>query len=205
MTGNQTRRARGRPQTFDRVRALDVAVDAYMRDGIEAVSINGICRRAKVSKPGLYREFGAEDQFLAAALAHYHETVLAPGMAILAADRPFRETLDALIDFATSEETADAPAGCLLATMRTQRGELGPAAAERVEQLGAEVVQAFAAWLDRCERKGEIQLPAPLETVATYVDAQVTLMANRMSEGHDRQLVRSHAYLAFSILNPSRS
>ena len=48
-----------------------------------------------------------------AALTRYNETVLGPVLATLSDDRPFRETMDSLIDLATREETPDVPSGCL--------------------------------------------------------------------------------------------
>lgn len=200
MTDDSTKRARGRPKTFDRARTLDVATDSYWRDGVESVSLNEICRRAGVSKPGLYREFGGEDQLMDAALTRYSATVLGPMLATLANDRPFRETLDALIDFATREETPDVPSGCLFANMRTSRGRLGPVTGEHVEELREGAVGAYAAWLERCASRGEIELPAPIETTATYVDAQITMMVNRVASGEDPGTVRAHADLAFAVL-----
>ena len=200
MTDDSTKRARGRPKTFDRDRTLDVAIDSYWRDGVESVALNEICRRAGVSKPGLYREFGGEDQLMDAALTRYSATVLGPMLATLADDRPFRETLDALIDFATREETPDVPSGCLFANMRTSRGRLGPVTGEHVEELREGAVGAYAAWLERCASRGEIELPAPIETTATYVDAQITMMVNQVAAGEDPDTVRAHAALAFAVL-----
>jgi AcrR family transcriptional regulator len=205
MTGDSTKRARGRPKTFDRARTLEVAIDSYWRDGVESVSVNEICRRAKVSKPGLYREFGDEDQLMDAALTHYSETVLGPVLATLSDDRPFRETLDSLIEFATREETPDVPSGCLFAKMRSFRWRLGPVTGEHVDRLRTEAVAAYAAWLQRWADQGDIELPAPIEMTATYVDAQLTMMLTRVSAGEDPATVRAHAHLAFAVLtNPCR-
>jgi AcrR family transcriptional regulator len=200
MAGDSIKRTRGRPKTFDRARTLDVAIDSYWRDGIDAVSLNEICRRAGVSKPGLYREFGGEDQLMDAALTHYAETVLAPVLASLSQDRPFQETLDSLVDFATREETPDVPSGCLFAKMRSFRWRLGPVTGEHVDALREDAVAAYAAWLQRCAADGEIELPAPLETTAGYVDAQLTMMVTRVAIGDDPATVRAHARLAFALL-----
>lgn len=205
MTGDTTTRRRGRPKTFDRARTLDVAIDSYWRDGVDAVSVNEICRRAKISKPGLYREFGGEDQLMDAALTHYSETVLAPVLATLSDDRPFQETLDSLIEFATREETPDVPSGCLFAKMRSFRWRLGPVTGEHVDKLRTDAVAAYAAWLQRCADQGEIELPAPLEITATYVDAQLTMMLTRISAGEDPATVRAHAHLAFARLTDPNS
>ena len=204
MTGDSTKRARGRPKTFDRARTLDVAIDAYWRDGVDSVSVNEICRRAKISKPGLYREFGGEDQLMDAALTRYSETVLGPVLATLSDDRPFRETLDSLIDFVTREETPDVPSGCLFAKMRSFRWQLGPLTGKHVDELRENAVGAYAAWLERCANQGQIQLPAPIEITATYVDAQLTMMLTQISAGEDPDMVRAHATLAFAMLtNPN--
>ena len=204
MTGDSIKRTRGRPKTFDRARTLDVAIDSYWRDGIDAVSLNEICRRAGVSKPGLYREFGGEDQLMDEALTHYADTVLAPVLASLSQDRPFQETLDSLVDFATREETPDVPSGCLFAKMRSFRWRLGPVTGEHVDTLRDDAVAAYAAWLQRCANKGDIELPAPIEMTATYVDAQLTMMLTRVSAGEDPDTVRAHAHLAFSMLTDRR-
>jgi AcrR family transcriptional regulator len=205
MTGDTTTRRRGRPKTFDRARTLEVAIDSYWRDGVDAVSVNEICRRAKISKPGLYREFGGEDQLMDAALTHYSETVLAPVLATLSDDRPFQETLDSLIEFATREETPDVPSGCLFAKLRNYRWRLGPVTGEHVDKLRTDAVAAYAAWLQRCADQGEIELPAPLEITATYVDAQLTMMLTRISAGEDPATVRAHAHLAFALLTDPNS
>ncbi len=205
MADDATGRARGRPKTFDRDRTLGVAIDNYWRDGADSVSVNEICRRAGVSKPGLYREFGGEDQLMDAALARYGETVLGPVLASLSEDRSFRETLDSLIDFATREGTAEVPSGCLFAKMRCVRSRLGPVTGERVDKLHEDAVAAYGAWLEHSAQAGEIELPAPIETVATYVDAQLTMMLNRISAGEDPDTVRAHADLAFTVLGSPNS
>lgn len=204
MAVDSTRRARGRPKTFDRDRVLEVAIDSYWRDGVDATSVNEICRRAKTSKPGLYREFGSEDHLMDAALTLYGETVLGPVLAKLDDDRPFRETLAFLIDFTTREETPDVPSGCLFAKMRSCRRRLGPVTGEHVDTLRQGAVAAYAAWLKRCADKGEIQLPASLEQTATYVDAQLTMVLTRVSAGEDPGTVRAHANLAFAVLTGAK-
>lgn len=200
MSSEPVKRARGRPKTFDRNHTLDVAMDGYWREGIEAVSVNEICRRANVSKPGLYREFGGEDELLDAALTRYYETVLAPVMATLTEDRPFRQTLDSMIEYATTPASSESPAGCLFAKMRTARGHLGPKTGEHVDRLRDQGVAVFAAWLEERAQRGEITLPASVETTAGYVDAQLNLILNRIAAGDDPDTVRAHAYLAFAVL-----
>ncbi|MEM7327081.1 MAG: TetR/AcrR family transcriptional regulator [Actinomycetota bacterium] len=204
MTGDSTKRARGRPKTFDRARTLDVAIDSYWRDGLDVVSVNEICRRAGISKPGLYREFGGEDQLMDAALAHYAETVLAPVLAKLSDDRSFQETLDDLVAYATRKETPEVPSGCLFAKMRSFRWRLGPVTGEHVDRLRAEAVAAYAAWLQRCADADEIDLPAPVEITAGFVEAQLTMMLTQTALGEDPETLRAHARLTFAVFTTPR-
>lgn len=92
---------------------------SYWGDGPTAVSINEICRRAGVSKPGLYREFGNEDDLKTAALESYRELVLSQLFEIFEADQPFDEALAALTGLALQDRAQTGlPTGCLFGKMR---------------------------------------------------------------------------------------
>jgi len=130
----------------------------------------------KISKPGLYREFGNEDHLMDAALTRYSETVLGPVLTTLCDDRPFRETLDSLIDFATREEAPDVPSGCLFTKMRSFPWRLALVTGEHNDQLREDAVAAYAARLGRCVNREEIELPAPIEIVATDPGCSVAAM-----------------------------
>jgi hypothetical protein len=68
MKQGYEKRGRGRPQTLDRQRTVEVAMTSFWCDGVRDVSMNEICRRANVSKPGVYLEFGNEDGLTEAAV-----------------------------------------------------------------------------------------------------------------------------------------
>ena len=68
MTCDFFKASRGRPKTFDRDHVLDVAMHTYWQNGVDTVSVNEICKKAQVPKPGLYREFNNDVGFFIAAL-----------------------------------------------------------------------------------------------------------------------------------------
>jgi AcrR family transcriptional regulator len=204
MSDESTPRPRGRPKTFDRAHALDTAVDSYWREGVDAVSLNEICRRAGVAKPGLYREFGDEDHLMDAALTRYHADVLVPLLASLRDDRPFRETLEFLLAAITTPTVAGGPSGCLIAKMRAARLRLGPVTGEHIDRISIEMKAAYAAWLRRCAQSGDIELSESVETTASYIDAQLTMALNRIGAGEDPTTARTHTRMAFAaIIGPS--
>jgi AcrR family transcriptional regulator len=57
------------PKAADKI--LDVARDLFYRQGIRAIGVDEIVRRAGVTKPSLYRSFPSKDELAASYLRHY--------------------------------------------------------------------------------------------------------------------------------------
>jgi AcrR family transcriptional regulator len=198
---------RGRPKTFDRDRVIDVGMDCYWREGTDGVPLNELCRRAQVSKPGIYREFGGEDGLMDAVLERYAETVLAPTWEQTTHDRPFAEALATLVGFMTDADDTR-PAGCLLSMMRVLSSHLGPSTRARVEALGAHARVTYAAWVERAKTRGEIAPSVSTTVAAAFIDTQFTMLLVQMALGADPELLRAQAGLAFAglvgeVIDPS--
>ncbi len=88
---------RGRPKTFDRNHIIDIAMMSYWKEGPIAVSINEICKRAGVSKPSVYREFGSEDGLKRAAVSTYCDLLIAQFERGMDLESNFVQILDSLI------------------------------------------------------------------------------------------------------------
>lgn len=189
----------GRPKTFDRDHVIDVAVAAYWSEGVEAISLNEICRRAGVSKPGVYREFDGEDGLMDAALERYAETVLASNLAQLTPDLTFVEGLAGLIALMTDTERSG-PAGCLLVKMQHSPDRLGPTAAARVDALNAAARAVYGEWIDRSKQLGQVAPDVSTEVAAALIDLQCTTLLVQMALGEDPELLRAQANLAFAGL-----
>jgi len=192
-------RGRGRPKTFDRDRTIDVAMDCYWREGTDGVSLNDLCRRAEVSKPGLYREFGGEDGVMDAALERYADAVLAPVWARTTEDHPFADVLAELVGFMT-DPASTRPAGCLFTKMRVMSSRLGPATQARVDALRAEARATYARWVERARDRGEIPATVPTTVAAAFIDTQFTTLLTHVALGEDPESLRSQAALAFAGL-----
>ena len=109
---------RGHPNKFDRDHVIAIATRAYWEEGQSEVSLNKVCRRAKVSKPALYKEFGSEDGLKRAILKDYHKGTLAPLYDMLEKDQPFETDLNALMDYTRRDHrTHGMPNGCLFVNM----------------------------------------------------------------------------------------
>ncbi|MEM8601771.1 MAG: TetR/AcrR family transcriptional regulator [Bacteroidota bacterium] len=198
MSDSSPKRRRGRPKTIDRERILAVATESYWQEGPASVGVNEICRRAGISKPGLYREFGGEDGLTAAVLDHYWSTVIRPGFGPLAADKPFAEVLGKVLVWLTSERGT--PAGCLFAKMRSLPSDLGPETAARVAVLRTEMRGVYQAWFERGLERDEVNAAITPELAGYLLDTQLKAVQMLVAEGEPPDLVREQARLALACL-----
>lgn len=96
---DKEKRRQGCPRTFDKSRVLDLACETYSTGNPADVLINAICKRAEVSKPAMYREFGNQDGLTEVAVEDYTECVLVRGSGIVKREAGCSDTLEALIGF----------------------------------------------------------------------------------------------------------
>jgi len=192
-------RGRGRPKTIDRDHVIDVAMDCYWRDGTDAVSLNELCRRADVSKPAVYREFGGEDGLTDATLERYADTVLTPLLERTNDDAPFADVLFSMID-AMVDLDRDLPAGCLLAKMRVLSSQLGSATQARADSLRSAARVRYADWVERAKARREIAVDVPTSVAAAFIDNQFTALLIQVSQGEAPDMLRAHARLSFAGL-----
>jgi AcrR family transcriptional regulator len=198
---NNSNAPRGRPRTLNRDHVLDVAMQAYWHDGVDNVSVNEICKKANVAKPGLYREFTNEDGLMKAALQSYQKKILAPLFEALKADAPFRETLGYIVASITMENHDEqAPKGCLMAKMRQSRSYMGAGTQAEISHIHEQVLDALHDWVLRSKTKGEFTADLPPKLAATYVDAQMHCAMLQLAQGEEKQTVKEVLTLSFSVL-----
>ncbi|MFT5681118.1 MAG: AcrR family transcriptional regulator [Myxococcota bacterium] len=196
------KRRPGRPKTVDRQLAIELAMVNYWREGVHSLSLNEVCRRAHISKPALYREFGGEDGLMEAALVHYRERVVTPVLEALAIELPFAELVEQLVVGMTSDRGT--PAGCLFTKMRLARSRLGPATEARVRSMEEHRWEVFEAWYRQALGRGEADASISPELAARYIDTQLATILMQLGAGEPPELVREQARLALRVLRASR-
>lgn len=193
--------SRGRPKTLNRDHILDVAMQAYWEEGISAISLNGLCKKAKVSKPGLYREFGNEDGLMKAVLLDYEKKILTPLFQMLAGDEPFRKILDNIVILVTSDsDERQFPDGCLLVCMRESYNQVGEATKEQLDHIAGRVLAMYEDWVERSKAKGEFSADMSSKFAATYIYSQMSYASSQMARGGDKTTVRAVLKMAVSML-----
>jgi len=176
---------------------LDVALTAYWEGDPADVSVNAICQMAGISKPSLYRTFGSEDGLTRAALDTYAERVLSDVFAILQSGKGLRETLDALVEFASADPRMET--GCLFYKMRAGKHRLGPETRARVEDIDAAAQEAYAEFLQSRRDAADWPDGLSLEAGAKYLGEQVALAITQRASGEDPARIRDMLQLALSV------
>jgi AcrR family transcriptional regulator len=197
MMSQQEPRKRGRPKTFDREHVTRVAMMAFWQEGPEATSLNDVCKRAEVSRPSLYREFGGEDGLLAASLQQYFEIAFVPIFKTLESQEPFQVTLENFTAKMTNERAEKGiPEGCLLVKIRSAVSHIGPETGKAINSVHAWKLDAYAKWIDRCKENGTLKSDTDTKLLAVYIDAQMNLTMMRDARGDDRAISREILRLA---------
>jgi AcrR family transcriptional regulator len=199
MTEPTGARRPGRPKRIDREHVIQTAMEAWWRDGTDAVSFNEVVRRSGASKPAVHREFGGEDGLMDAVLEHYASNLFLPALGNIIDDRPFAEVLADLIEFLIDTDR-DFPPGCLHSKMRVLSSRLGPSTQARVDDVRDAARAIYTNWVERAKAAGEISATLSTDTAVAFLDAQSTALLIQAALGEDTKSLRAQAQLAFAGL-----
>ncbi len=198
------KRSRGRPKTLDRSRILELAMVTYWGEGVHNVSLNELCRRAGVSKPAVYREFGSEDGLKAAALEHYFDQVLAEFHTLFAGDLPFETVLDLVVEIITGPgANPNHPAGCLFVVMSNAQHGLGGSTQSCIAALESKILSIYSEWFARAQERSEFTRGIPADHAAFYLHSQVSNAMNHIALGDPTSSIKPALDLALSALRPA--
>src|SRR4051812_23312840 len=64
-------KARGRPRSFDRERALQHAMEVFWKQGYEGTSIHDLTAAMGINPPSLYAAFGDKERLFLEAISRY--------------------------------------------------------------------------------------------------------------------------------------
>jgi len=188
---------RGRPQTLDADKVLDVAMHAYWKSDPADVSINAICGMAGASKPAIYRQFGNEDGLMLAALNRYAEEVLSGIFELLKRETSLKDTLNRLILFSSQDPKMET--GCVFYKMRAGKHRLGPQTLQRINEIDAVAVDTFTQYLEQCRASGKWESKQSSRSMARYLVEQIGLAFTQRAAGETPAQVQRTMSIALSV------
>ena len=192
---------KGRPKTIDLERIKNVAMVNYWSDGPTNVSLNEICFKAKISKPGFYREFGGEDGLMHSVLLLYKNTLIKQILNILKLEKPFDETIDLLIEYVIEKRDEEhIKNGCLLSKFRQSRDKFGKETKKQIDIILRERYLVFELWIKKSKSKGEINNQLSTNFVTNYIISQLDYAVSGLANGEKNNYIKDVLTLALSVI-----
>ena len=206
MNNQKIIKKKGRPKTIDLEKLKNIAMSNYWSNGPTNVSLNEICYKAKISKPGFYREFGGEDGLMKSALLLYKNSLIQQILDILNLEKTFDETLDLLVAYIIDNKDKEQKEnGCLLAKFRQSRKKFGKKTQEQIDIILKERHLVFELWIKKAKSKGEFSLPLTSNFVANYIISQLDYAVSGLANGEKTKNIKNVLTLALSILRKKTS
>ena len=184
-------RPRGRPRSFDRGEALDVAMRLFWSRGYEATSISDLTAAMRIAPPALYGAFGDKKRLFLEALQRYEDVEGCFAQKALTqeptAERAMRRLLLDAVKFFTEP---DNPKGCMMVSSATnctsQSDDIYEAVAQRRRAAERGVRARIAAGRDA----GELSDDADVDVLAGVVMATLYGLAMKARDGASRAMLR---------------
>ena len=196
---------KGRPKTLNLDKLIDVAMITYWSEGPANVSINQICNKAKISKPGLYRELGGEDGLMESVLIAYQKKITIPILEIFKLDKKFDDTLNSIISFITdTDNNQNKPKGCLLAKLRQSQNKFGPKTQQQINLIKKQVLVSYKTWVEQSKLKNEFPSSISSQLAANYLDAQLNNALSQIANGEERSKVKEILTLSLSVIRKQK-
>lgn len=208
----------GRPKTLDRDILIDIAFDEYWLNGINNVSLSKIAKLAKVSRPGIYKEFGDEDGLKYEVLNKYTDilsTEVLPQYYKAENIKTMLYHIYATIGFSVDTKyfkgisksikvkMPTKAKGCLFEKSKLEKHKLNNKSKNVLEAFEKTRKKALKNYLNRMQKTNQINSSLELDDVYNYFVAQLSLAQCLEINGSKKEDIKKIINIAFSeIVKP---
>lgn len=191
---------RGRPKTLNCDETIDIAMQEYWLDETNSISLNEICKRAKVSKPGIYREFGNEDGLMEAVLLKYEKDFTSHLLSILNKEEELKDKIEKIALYITSNtQDTHSTKGCLLVKLQSTKVKMGPKSQNQIRSMQNNLLEAYKKCIQKAKIKGQFKANISDELAAQYFNAQIINADLLIIQGQDEKQARDILILSLSV------
>jgi AcrR family transcriptional regulator len=178
----------GRPRSFDRDQALDVAVEQFWRHGYGETTVSTLTRAMGITPPSLYAAFGDKDRLFAEAAQCYIRSTV-ESMDAAFAGVSVRDGIAQMVRLTAAAHTDTAtPMGCFVLTE------------PRLAEQRAQLTRRIAAHIQRGVDAGELNSDTDAEHLAGFLVAVLAGISARARDGGSADEVNAIAELALSAV-----
>jgi AcrR family transcriptional regulator len=177
----------GRPRSFDRDEALELAIAVFWEHGYDATSIALLTSALGIGAPSLYSAFGDKRTLFLDALDRYLRSYGAFTQRALAEEHNARNAVERLLhEAATAYTRPDRPPGCLLITAATNCSPQSADIAAHLRELRSAGARALENKIATAARTGELPAHTDAHALATFYAAVLQGMSAQARDGATR-------------------
>ncbi len=182
------RRARGRPQTFDRQAVIEEAMKLFWDRGYEGTSFADLIAGMGISASTFYNSFGSKERLFVEAVQHY---MTGPGgervTTILSGPDDTRTAFGRLLEAAALDFTSsDYPAGCMISLAGTHVPPELHTVRETMVQFRANFDRMLEERLRKGIRDGELSSRTNVTELASFFATMFRGIAVQARDGKSR-------------------
>lgn len=180
-------RRTGRPLSFDREAALNVAMRLFWQHGYEATSVSALTEAMEISPPSLYTAFGDKRRLFREAVDHYLGGSTAVPDSIERAETAYAAARDLLTSAAIGDTRDGMPPGCLLASSLVASSDAAAEVREELSAIRRSIERALRLRIERDICEGLLPADADADMLAGHVFAIVQGMSTLAKDGAGRE------------------
>jgi AcrR family transcriptional regulator len=194
----ETKRGRGRPVVFDRVRALNAAMKLFWERGYEGTSFDELIAAMGISASSFYNSFGSKEELYCEATRTYLEWAGQWFNAILHDPSTDTRTAFAHLFEATAEEftRGDHPLGCMISLAGTHCSPGMQNIRDMMAEHRAFSETAMAERMRKGVANGDMPKNTDCDMLAAYYSAVARGLAVQARDGASREKLSEIGRLA---------
>ena len=209
----------GRPKTLDRALLIDIAINEYWLHGINNVSLSKIANIAKVSRPGIYKEFVDEDGLKYEVITKYTDVLKTDVIPQYYKAKDVKtmyyhiySTLGYPVDkkyFSgiSKSKKVKKPIkakGCLFEKSKLEKHKLNNKSKNVLEAFEKNRKKAFKNYFERMQKTNQIDSSLKLDDIYNYFIAQLSLAQCLQINGSKKEDIKKIINTAFSLIVKSK-
>lgn len=174
---------RGRPATFDRAAALDIATSLFWQHGYDGTSIAMLTTAFSCAPPTIYAAFGSKEGLYREVIKRYQQRGPADQTERANARFAYDMVESYLREVAKQFTDASHPKGCMVGTGALQCAPSSKRIATYAAATRTEGHRVFATSIEAAKRRGELPAEINAEALARFYIAVVQGMSVQAIDG----------------------
>jgi AcrR family transcriptional regulator len=185
----------GRPTRLNREEAVHSAMLLFWERGYEGTTLEALLEAmGGIKPPSFYNAFGSKEALFREAADYYNCTFGSSGSEALEAAPTVRQGIAEMLRFSAETFTRPGhPSGCLLMSATAHCAPANGSAEAYVAEFRHQLPKTITARLSRAVAEGDLNADADVSLIAAYYAVVVHGLAQRASDGENRETLRKVA------------